>query len=72
MEGDEGLEAHGGFFILELLERAEGGGIYVELEHVEDFVGVGADKGETVGAFLGVKAEDEERGIVLEGEKLES
>lgn len=71
MEGDEGLEADGGLFVLELLEGAEGVRVDVELEHVEDFVVVGADEGEAVGALFGVEAEDEERGVVFEGEEFE-
>lgn len=71
MEGDEGLETDGGLLVLELLQCAERGRVYVELEHVEDLVAVGADEGEAVGALLGVRGEDDEGGVVLEREELE-
>jgi hypothetical protein len=32
---------------------------------------VGADEGEAVGALFGVEAEDEEGGVVFEGEEFE-
>lgn len=71
MEGDERLEADGGLLVLELLQGAERVWVYVELEHVEDLVVVGADEGEAVGALFGVEGEDEEGGVVFEGEELE-
>lgn len=56
MEGDHGLEADDGLLVLKLLEGAEGVGVDVELEHVEDLVVEGSDEGEAVGALFGVDA----------------
>jgi hypothetical protein len=71
VEGHHGLETNGGLLVLELLERAEGVGVDVELEHVEDLVGEGARKGHAVRALLGVEGEHDEGGFVLEGEEFE-
>jgi hypothetical protein len=54
-----------------LLERAEGVGVDVELEHVEDLVGEGSGEGQAVRALLGMEGEHDERSVVLEGEELE-
>jgi hypothetical protein len=72
VEGHERLQADRGLLVLELLQRAEGIGVDVELEHIEDLVGEGTCERHAVGALLRVKGEHYEGGVVLEREELES
>lgn len=71
MEGDKGLQTDAGLLVLELLECAEGVGVDVEFEHVEDFVGEGACEGEAVRTLLRVEGQEEEGSVVFEGEEFE-
>lgn len=70
-EDDHGPQADGGLLAAELGEAAEGVGVEVQLEHVEELVAKGAGQGEAVGPLLAAAAEDEEGGVVLLGEELE-
>lgn len=71
VESHERLQANTRLFVLELLQCAEGLWINVQLEHVEELVIERTGQREAVGSLLGVKRQDEERGIVLEREELE-
>jgi hypothetical protein len=71
VERNERLETYGRFLVLELLERAEGYRVDVELEHVEDLVVEGSAEGKAVRALLRVKGEGEEGGVVLQREEFE-